>query len=246
MTRGRLRAYARYQLVDFLLQRAALPALVIGAFGAMTWYAARASAGFSGEQGAAFATAQFHTYGSLFVALAGFAGIGRIVSEDRASGAVRFLFSKPVSFTAYYIQQWVVNGLALVAIAGILGSAWQAATVPQHVGGLMMTMAMAWVMLGGVGFLVSALTNADLVAILGVYLGTAVLRSLRDLPESPLPAWLSQAARVLPPTQKLDYVREHLLAGAGMPWAHAAHVLLYGAGAFALGLVVLRRPSLVR
>ena len=28
MTRGRLRAYARYQLVDFLLQRAALPALV--------------------------------------------------------------------------------------------------------------------------------------------------------------------------------------------------------------------------
>ena len=246
MTRGRLRAYARYQLVDFLMQRATLPTIAIAAFGAMTWYAAGASAGLAGEQGEAFAEVQFRTLGSLFVALAGFVGIGRIVSDDRATGTVRFLFSKPVSLTAYYVQQWIVNGVALVAIAGILGTAWQAATVPQHVGGLMMTMAMAWVMLGGVGFLISVLTNADLPAIAGVYLGTALLRGLCDLPASPLPAWLRQATRVLPPTQKLDFVRDQLLAGAGIPWTHAVHVLLYGAGAFLLGLVVLRRTSLVR
>ena len=70
MTRGRLRAYARYQLVDFLLQRATLPTIAIAAFGAMTWYAAGASAGLAGEQGEAFAEVQFRTLGSLFVALA--------------------------------------------------------------------------------------------------------------------------------------------------------------------------------
>lgn len=239
-------AYARYQVTDFLLQRAALPTIVIGAFGLLTWYASRGQGGFTSDGGAAFATAQFRTFGSLFVALAGFIGIGRIVSEDRAGGTVRFLFSKPVSHAGYYVQQWIVNGLTLTALAGLLGAAWQAATVPQHVGGLMLTMAVAWVLLGGVGFFLSALTNADLVAIVGVYLGTSLLRALRDMPESPLPAWLSQVVRALPPTQKLDYIRDHLLAGAGMPWAHAAHVLLYGAAAFALGLVVLRRTSVVR
>jgi ABC-type multidrug transport system permease subunit len=246
MTRGRMMAYARYQVLDFLVQRAALPTIVIGAFGLLTWYASRGQGGMAGDGAAAFATAQFRTFGSLFVALAGFIGIGRIVSEDRAGGTVRFLFSKPMSHPGYYVQQWILNGLTLTALAGLLGAAWQAATVPQHVGGLMLTMAMAWVLLGGIGFLLSALTNADLVAIVGVYVATGLLRALRDLPESPLPGWVSQLVRVLPPTQKLDDVREHLLAGAGMPWAHAAHVLLYGVAAFALGLVVLRRTSLVR
>lgn len=246
MTRGRLTAYLRYQLQDFALQRAALPTLLVLMFGGMTWFGITRNADMSDPRAARFMGDQFRTFAGIFITLGVFLGVARIVSEDRGGGYVRFFFSKPVSLVRFYLQQWIAFGLALILIAGALGALWQAGTVPQPVGGVMVVMGFTWVLIGGAGFLISALTNHDIAILVAVYGGTSVLRSLRDMPNSPLWPWLSQLARVLPPTQKVDYIRTVVYAGGDIPWMHAAHVLAYGLGCLALGIVALRRTNLAR
>ena len=184
--------------------------------------------------------------GGVFIVLGGFMGIARLMTDDRANGYFRFLFSKPVSIERFYIQQYVMIGAGMIVLTGLFAAWLQAGTGPLPVGEAMVVMGLFWVLVGGIGFALSAATNADAVLLVVLYVVSAVLHGLKDAPNSPMWPWLKQVTRIFPPVQKLDFIRDQLYAGADTPWMHVAHVAGYGALAFVAGVIVLRRTSFAR
>lgn len=248
MTRGRLTAYVKYQFQDFLVLRAALPTILVVMFGYMLWRSTSRSMGmdWTSPPGARFANEMFRNLAGVFIMMGSFLGVARIVADDRSNGYFRFLFSKPVSIERFYLQQWLLYGVGFVGVIGLLGFWFQSATTTLPVSAVMVVMGLTWILVGGVGFLLSALANSDAVALVVSYVTSMVLHSLKDTPGSPMWPWLKQVTRFTLPTHKLDYVRDQLYAGNAMPWTHASHVIAYGVIAVVLALVVLRRSSFAR
>ena len=246
MTRGRLTAYLRFQLQDFLMLRASLPTVLVALFGFMLWKQTSRGVDWVAPMGQQFATMMFRNLAGVFITVGSFLGIARIVADDRSNGYFRFLFSKPVSIERFYVQQWLLYGTGFVAIAGALGFWFQTATTTLPVRGLMVVMGLTWIVVGGVGFFLSAVTNSDAAVLVVAYVVSTVLHTLKDAPNSPMWPWLRQLTRLAMPVHKLDFVREQLYAGGAVPWMHVAHVAGYGAVAFILALAVLRRSSFAR
>ncbi len=245
--RGRLGAYlVRYQLRDFLMLRAGVPALMVTLLGFMLWKTTGSGQDWATPQGERFSREIFKILSGMFIALGGFMGVARLVTDDRALGSYRLLLSKPVALDRFYIQQWLLHGAGLVVITGLFSAWLQAGTGPLPVRDAMLVMGLFWVLLGGIGFALSAATNADAVLLVLLYVVSSVLHSIKDMPNSPMWPWLRQVTRLSPPFHKLDYVRDVIYSGGQMPWMHVAHVCAYGALAFAVGWVILRRVSFAR
>lgn len=247
--RGRLAAYARYQLGDYLLQRAALPSLIVLAMMAMGVYAASKTSepGFwataSGEQMARMFFDQMMT---LFLPLGAFLGISGLVSSDRLQGHYRFLFSKPVSPPAYYAQAFAVHLLAFAALAAALAALLGALTAPAPVFAAAEAAALTFILIGGIGLLCGSLVRFDGSLLVLTYLVSFVLQQFEAAQPGMLPWWASKAAQLLPPVYKLDHVRTRLFAAEAVVTADLWHVLGYGAGCAALGLLVVHKAPLSR
>ena len=249
MRRGRVGAYlVRYQVLDFLVYRASLPALIAVGLGGALVSAASHGIDFATPAGARWAGQFLGTFGTLFIHLSAFLGVARIVSDDRSTGTYRFLFAKPVSATRFYVQQWLLHGVLLTVVAAMIAAlaARALAPAPVSVGGIAGAMALTWILVGGVGFALSAATNYDALVLILFFVASETLHALKDVPHSPMWPWLQQLTRVTMPLHKLAYLRDGLLAGDGVSWPHAAHVVAYGAVGFALAVVTLRRASLAR
>lgn len=245
--RGRMTAYlVRFQLVDFLMLRAGLPVLIVVMFGFMIWKQAGSAMGWDTPNGQQFAASMFRNLANVFITLASFIGVARMITDDRSNGYFRFLFSKPVSIERFYVQQWLLSGVGFVVLAGLLGSWFQAGTITLPVREAMIVMGLNWVLVGGVGFFLTAATNSDAALLVVIYVASNVLHALKDARNSPMWPWLKQVTRLLPPTQKLDYIRDQLYMGNPLPWPHTWHVIGYGAAAFIATLIVLRRSSFGR
>lgn len=245
--RARLGAYLAFQARDFLLLRAGLPAGLVLLFG---WTMVRTApsgidwtAPLSGQR---FLAEIVRVLSGMFVTLGAFLGVARIVTDDRANGYFRFLFSKPVSVVRFYGQQWVLTGTGLVLLAGGLALLLGAVTAPVPVGAIMTVMGLTWLLIGGVGFALSAATNYDAVLLVIAYVVSSALHALKDAPGSPMAPWLRQLTRVTMPVHRLDYVRDQLYAGNPMPWGQAAIVAVYGAAFAVAAVVILHRASLSR
>lgn len=246
-SRGRMTAYLfRYQLADFLLLRAGLPSLMATLLGFMIWKTAGDGVDWLDPQGVRISRDIFRVLGGVFIVLGGFMGIARLMTDDRSNGYFRFLFSKPVSIERFYIQQYVMIGVGMIVLTGLFGAWLQAGTGPLPVREAMVVMGLFWVLVGGVGFALSAASNADALLLVVLYVVSMVLHELKDAPNSPMWPWLKQVTRVFPPVQKLDFIRDQIYAGADVPWMHVAHVAGYGALAFVVGVIVLRRASFAR
>jgi hypothetical protein len=246
MTRGRLTAYLRYQVLDFLILRAALPVALVVLMGTMFLKTGRPPESWAGAREQMFLTQIFRILSGMFITLAPFIAVTRLITDDRANGHFRFLFSKPVSIERFYIQQWVLHGAGLVVLAGLLALLLQAVTATVPVGAAMAMTGLTWLLVGGVGFALTAASNQDTILLVVAYVVSTVLHSVKDAVGSPMPGWLRQVTRVTLPTQKLDYIRDQLYAGNEVPWEHVAHVAGYGLVAFAVAIVVLRRSSFAR
>ncbi len=245
--RGRLGAYLlRFQLRDFLFLRAALPAGLVIFFIWMIVKTDGSRYDFATPEGGRFAKNLFTTFAPVFVNLAAFLGVTRLVTDDRSNGYFRFLFSKPVNIERFYVQQWVMHGVVYVAIVGALTWWLQLYTAPIPVLEVMIVMGLFWVLFGGIGFALTAATNFDALLLVAVWVASTVMHSLKDAPNSPMWGWMQQVTRLMPPTHKLDYIKAELYAGNPMPMTHLTHVLAYGAIGFAVAVVLLRRTSLAR
>lgn len=245
--RGRLGAYLAFQARDFLLLRAALPTILVLLFGwtmvktvpsGMDWAAP--------VPGQRFLAEIVRVLSGMFITLGAFLGVARMVTDDRANGYFRFLFSKPVSVVRFYGQQWLLTGAGLVVLSGALASLLAAATAPVPVAEIMVVMGLTWVLVGGVGFALSAATNYDAAVLVIAYVVSSALHAFKDAPGSTMAPWLQQLTRVTMPLHRLDYVRDQLYAGNSMPWGHAAIVAGYGAAFAVAAVVILRRVSLSR
>jgi hypothetical protein len=245
--RGRLGAYLlRFQLRDFLLLRAGLPTGLVIFFLWMIIKTDGSRVDFSTPQGARFAMQIFTTFAPVFINLAAFLGVTRLVTDDRSNGYFRFLFSKPVSIERFYVQQWVMHGAIFIALSGFLTWWLQIYTAPVPVRDVMIVMGLYWVLIGGIGFALTAATNVDALLLIMVWVASTVMHALKDAPNSPMWGWMKQVTRLMPPTHKLDFIKAEIYAGNPMPMGHLAHVLAYGAIGFIVAVILLRRTSLAR
>jgi hypothetical protein len=245
---GRITAYLfRYQLRDLLVLRAGLPTFMAVFFGWMIIKTDGASVDWNGESGQRLARDIVNMFGTyVFIPLAVFLGAARLVTDDRSNGYFRFLFSKPVSIVRFYVQQWVTYGVGVMAIAGLLALWLQANTTTVPVRELVLVVALNWIIVGGVGFLLTVLTNYDALWLVILWTVSKVLHALKDTPNSALPGWLQELTRASIPTQKIVYVQNELLAGNPLPVPHTIHVVAYGLLAFVAGVIILRRSSFSR
>ncbi len=245
--RGRITAYLRFQLADFLLMRAALPATLVVFLAYMTLASAPANVDWSARSGGArMLTQLFQAVAGAFIVLGSFLGVARLVTDDRSNGYFRFLFSKPMSVVRFYAQQWVLHGVGLVAIAGLLGLWLEARTAAIPVGAAMTMMALTWILVGGVGFALSAATNYDALLLVIAYVASSVLQGIKGAPDSLMAPWLREVTKLTLPVHKLDYIRAQLYTGGDLPWPATLHVVAYGMTGFAAAIVLLRRTSLAR
>lgn len=242
-------AYARWQAVDALRQRLALPLGLTTLLAVVGFYSIEnmgpLRAGFwATDDGVRFSAMMLRQAMSVFIPLAVLMGTNGIVAHDRTNGFFRILFSKPVPVPGFYLSAYVIHAALASAGAALLAVAigWYAA--PQPVLGVAVACALTFALLGSLFFLLSTLTNHDGLLFLFIWMLTLLSRQLE--PAMKAGHWLHTAVRVLPPTHRLDTVRNALYSGQAWPAADAWHVLGYGGACLVLGLFALRRLPLAR
>jgi hypothetical protein len=123
---------------------------------------------------------------------------------------------------------------------GYLGGYLDVSAVPYPSPALLLTLAMLFVALGGVGFLLSAAWRVDWLSFMTVYIVSKVLWGFfeRDA------GWRGAAVHLLPPVHKLDGVYRALSRAEPLPMDDLRWLVLYGLACFVLGVVVVRRRPL--
>jgi len=156
-----------------------------------------------------------------------------IVGADARQGFYRFLFSKPVSPTAYYASAFVVAGMSFVVVELVLAGVFALLVGPTWSTTVLLDAAVGFVLLGAIVFAFSRFTRLDwLVAILV----TAVANFARwKYPphDSTLGAVLNV---IFPPTGTKTYFPE----GMHPAWGPLAWALGYAAVMLAIGLSAVR------
>lgn len=242
-------AYARWQFVDALWQRLALPLGVTLLFSFAGFYSVhdRVSSHpefWLTEDGRRFAGMMMKQAMSMFIPLAVLMGTNGVVAQDRQKGFFRFYFSKPVPVPGFYGAAYLIHAALVTAGAAVVAAGIGWYSLPQPVLGVAMACALTFALLGSLLFLLSTLTYQDGLFFIIIWLVTLMLRQV-EMTMKP-GHWLHTAVRVLPPTHRLDAVRDALYAGT--PWqpTDAWHVLAYGGACLVLAAVALRKLPLAR
>jgi hypothetical protein len=128
----------------------------------------------------------------------------------------------------------------LRCMLGYVGGYVDVGAVPYPSPALLLTLAMLFVALGGVGFLLSAAWRVDWLSFMTVYIVSKVLWGFfeRDT------GWRGTAVHLLPPVHKLDGVYRALARKEALPMDDLRWLVLYGLACFALGIWVVRRRPL--
>jgi len=236
-TRGQLGRYALWQFADFVKQRGAL-ILVLGSL--CGWFMLlplyRISNG-NPQLLAVAATSWMKMFAPIFVVFA----MARLVSVDRASGAFRFLFSKPISVVRFYTQLVAIHFVAYLACwLVLLGVAWACGVhIPFDV--TLLNAAIIFIALGGLYFIASVLTTHDLMAATGVWIVSYIVYNVWG-DDSGIKGTL---VHILPPMHKLGALTRGGLGDFMSFDPSAAWWLVgYGLGCFLVGIVVLARKPL--
>lgn len=241
-------AYARWQLLDYLWQRLLLPLALAALLSIATFYSVASMSvkpGFwSAPDGARFAAMVLKQAMGTFIPLAVLMAMNGVVAQDRQKGYFRFFFSKPVPVTGFYLSAFVIHLIIAAAAAGAVAAAIGAFSVPQPVLGTAMACALTFALLGSVMFLLSTLTYQDGIVFIAVWVGTLLMRLLE--PTRTAGHWMHTAVRFLPPTHRLDAVRDALYGAQPYQMNDVWHVLAYGGACLVLAVIALRRLPLAR
>ena len=241
-TRGRLARYALFQARDYVWERG-LPLLVIGALLILMSFqdaggppSRVAGTGATAARAMALAAALLE----LFAPTAVLVGVNGIISSDRKHHYYRLLFSKPVSTSRYYAQAFLVSlaGTLLATLLVLAAFALCFGSVP--VARALLFVLLYFVLFGGVGFLLSAITSYDWIALGVVWSLAWLLRAFFPPGES----WYGRVLDIfLPPLHLLAGAAAPLLGGVSIGLSASAWIVGYGAAAVAIALLVVRyRP----
>lgn len=251
---ARLGAYAWWQLRDYLLEKGIGTIVVMLFAGSLQVMALRAGLPSSGSIpfDAVRPVIQGTLSGlvSLLVLLGVLFATNGIVSEDRRLGYYRFLFAKPVAVPRFYLQKLLVYGLGFLLVASallltfnLLVSQWLvpgAPLLPALPPKIFPVLAVMFLALGGIGFLVSVIWRVDWLSFMTVYILAGTLWPLFGEDEG----WRGVAVRALPPLHRLDDVYRAAVLDNPLPMDDVRWIVLYGLACFVIGLAVLRRRSL--
>ncbi len=163
---------------------------------------------------------------------------GGMVSTDVHQGFYRAWFTKPMAPWWYYLQRWLLGGVAVLLIPIVYG----ALLAPLIGGGmgittdLMVGTALGYLLIGSAVFLASTLSRWDWLFVFLIATAQGGLAGL-VLMGVELPATVNAVYRVLPPFHLID-------PGAAMLTGRSLiHVVTYGVGMLALALLILvQRP----
>jgi hypothetical protein len=232
--RANLRRYAFWQIRDFARDRG-IALLLVGFLIGFTIVGPVRAVGRSIDEGLAR---------NLLVAILAqvsfilaFITLNGIVSTDRKMGYFRFLFSKPVSITAYYTQLFIVYFVGFVAAIAVLLGAFSIFARPVSPFGPLLFCGLVFLSLGGIAFLISSLFRHDWPILAAIFLGSAILHSMWQYKEG----WRRMVLSVLPPVYKLTQALPDIVNRGVVNTQDALWLLGYSALCFAAGIFVLRR-----
>jgi hypothetical protein len=245
---SRLIAHTRYVLQDYLLLRASMPILFISFF---AWMIVRQTLTYPAAKRLADPRAMLamhQTYGSFTAVLLYFIvflAVIAVMTVDRTTGYYRFFFSKPVNVVSYYLHTFCVHGAAICAVLMLFALVWGIWMPHESIHRATYIGVIAFALIGGLGFGFGALTNAD-AALTPLSFIFAISAQLTLVDYTGPPRWLVITAKVLPPA--VDFEKTRKLLDQAHPFLGAPlwHVLVYGAGFWIAGLILLRWRSLGR
>lgn len=250
---GGLGRYARWQLKDFFTQKAP----ILGVIAILLMYPLVAGFFNVSRQFEDFARQMkdfwLYPMAGILTTLGTLMATRGIVSEDLQQGYHRFLFAKPVKLARYYAQQFGVGFVGVMSVIAAVGVLYSLVITPVALLPALVPAAVFFVLFGGVTFLFSTLSRLDWVWTLGMVAASSWTTYLVDQKHwnflKPLKALLlplDAFARMVVEWLKLVDPR---MGGEGSLMAalgSTAWPLAYGAGAFALGLYILKKRSIVR
>ena len=241
MNRARLGKYSLWQLRDFAMDRG-IAILIIGfLWGYVLIAPLRAMRGPQLTLNTSSSVwPLLITMASSIVSLSVLTAVNGIVSTDRKLGYYRFLFSKPVSVVAYYVQLYFVHMVGVVAAMLVLSGILHTIVPDFSIVNYLLYTVLIFVAMGGIGFFISVATRFDWVTLAAVWLGS---RALRDL-YGAKPGLRGKLVQLLPPVHKLDDLANGLITYGSAPTSDVIWLLAYGSLFFVLGLVLLRQASL--
>jgi len=234
--------YALWHLRDYLRDKGVATLITLAMLGYLNSVpVSRArSAGVSGALLDQVADQAFVSWlGSLGILGVLFATNG-IVADDRRHGYYRLLFAKPVSVVQFYAQKFAAYGVGFVLVAALLLCVYNVVIERFFPVVLLPTLALVYVALGGIGFLLSAAWRFDWLSLATVLLGSRIVWELFGA-SGGVPGLL---IRALPPVHLADGVYGAIRAGAPVPTGDVVWLVGYGVACFIAGLAVVRRRPL--
>jgi hypothetical protein len=232
--KGNLTRYGLWQLRDFIRDRG-IALLLVGALIGVSIIAPVKAVGREIDANMAkeilALMLQQVGYVLAFIALNG------IISTDRKMGYYRFLFSKPVSITAYYSQLFVVYLIGFLVVCAILLGAFSVFAHPVSPLRPLLFFALVFLSFGGIAFLVSTLVRYDWPVLAGIFLSSVVLHQMWQYSEG----WRRMVLSVLPPLYHLSEAMPDIMNRGVVNTNDILWLLGYNAICFVAGLIVLRR-----
>lgn len=240
--KGRLARYAPLQFADYAIERGAVTLLLGMLIGwAMIVPIAKGLLHDPDPERSRVVLQQFflQTFG-LYCWFATITAVNGIVSNDRAKGTFRFLFSKPVPAIRYYAQAWLLHGLGVILVISLLLGIFSVFVRPFFPPRLLAYIAVYYVLLGGIGFLFSAITRRDAAALVVFWLMSLVVHARFADETGPLARVMTV---LVPPSHKTTPMMVAILTGQPLDPAAVWWALGYGVVCFVAGLAVIRfRP----
>ena len=233
-----LRRYAFWQLRDFARDRAIALLIISIAIGFTIIGPIRAVNGGEFDHDRAMTVLQLVL--TQIVYITAFVALNGIVSNDRKLGYYRFLFSKPVSIPAYYVQQFVVYLVGFLLVWLLLLGIFGIFAAPVSPFGPLAYCALVFLSFGGIAFLISSLFRYDWPILAAVFLASAIFQQMWMSQEG----WRRMVLSVLPPLYKLSPALDDILKRGTVDTNAVLWLLGYSALCFAGGLYVLRNKSL--
>lgn len=162
---------------------------------------------------------------------------GGVAGNDVAKGFYRAWFSKPMAPWWYYLQRWLLGGLAVLSIPLIFGVGLQ--LFFRHGTGitseLMAVTALGYLLIGGTVLLASVFTSRDwLVAFALSFLQARLddITKLMAMTKTEPPTVVTWAHRLLPPFHLITPLK-------GLPEGNdLLHLIAYGGGMVVIALVL--------
>lgn len=247
--KGRVTAYAGYQLRDYFTWRAIL---VVLATTAVAWgYASSRGLTLSAFDSAGGIDARdqlqqaFEFVLVAFAFIAGAAAAHGLVARDRSRGYDRLVLSRPLSPVRYYTQGFVLAGIGGIVVAAAAAELYAVAVHPVSVLGVAGYVALAWLLVGGLAFLISTLTTFHLPALAALFGADVAVdhyaSGLRDAGSGN--AFLDAVQYVLPPGHVVVALREPFARGLTVDPRVLAWPAGFGLACVVVAMVLLRRRS---